>query len=81
MTERVELLVPHLGDGIAEVVLVAWRVALEGAVVEGEPVFEIETDKAVFEVEAEVSGVLVEVRVAVGEPVAPGASVGSVEVA
>ncbi len=78
---RVELVVPELGDGVSSVVLVAWRVAPGGAVVEGEPVYEIETDKAVFEVEAEVTGTLAEVRVGVGEPVSPGASVGAVEVA
>lgn len=76
----VDVLVPALGEGIEKVLLVAWRVGPGAAVHAEEPLFEVETDKAVFEVEAEVSGTLAEVLAGAGESVAPGAVVGRLRV-
>lgn len=52
--------------------LVAWRKKEGEAVRKGEPLMEVETDKAVVEVEAEASGILAGVRVREGETVAVG---------
>lgn len=79
MTTLHDLVVPQLGEEVTAVTLVAWWAEPGGRVTAGEPLFEVETDKAVFEVEAEVSGTLVEVRVPVGGAAAPGAVVGRVE--
>lgn len=75
MSDLVDVTVPELGEGVEKVLLVAWRVEPGGAVEAEAPLFEVETDKAVFEVEAEVPGTLAEVLVTAGEPVAPGAVV------
>ena len=51
-----ELFIPKLGQTVEEVKLIAWLVE-EGAKVEfGVPVLEVETDKAVFPVEANAAG-------------------------
>ncbi|MBI5014547.1 MAG: hypothetical protein HZB55_03535 [Deltaproteobacteria bacterium] len=80
MADRVDVVVPALGKGVESVLLVAWNVGPGGVVTAEEVLFEVETDKAVFEVEALVSGTLEEVFVAAGEPVAPGAVVARVRI-
>lgn len=67
-----EVVAPALGRDVDAMLLVAWRVEPGGRVTTGEPLFDVETDKAVFEVEAEAQGVLAEVLVPAGEKVAPG---------
>ena len=78
MARIVDVVVPALGEGVEQVLVVAWCVEPGGAVVAEEPLFEVETDKAVFEVEAEVTGILAEVLVPAGESVSPGAVVARV---
>jgi pyruvate dehydrogenase E2 component (dihydrolipoamide acetyltransferase) len=52
----VDLFVPQLGQTVEEVVLISWLVE-DGAKVDfGDPVLEVETDKAVFNVEANAKG-------------------------
>ncbi len=80
MADFVDVTVPALGEGVDRVLLVLWHVAPGGAVTAEEVLFEVETDKAVFEVEAEVSGTLEEVLVPAGEPVSPGAVVARVRI-
>ena len=75
MNGKIAVVVPSLGEDVAEVTLVAWLVEVEAETIKGEPLFEVETDKAVFEVEAEVTGTLAEVLVPAGRLVAPGATV------
>ncbi|HKJ95257.1 MAG TPA: lipoyl domain-containing protein, partial [Gammaproteobacteria bacterium] len=53
-----ELKVPHLGMDMHEARIVNWRVDEGAEVSKGDPVLEIETDKAIFEVEAPVAGIL-----------------------
>lgn len=54
MTE--ELFIPQLGQTVDDVVLISWLVD-DGAKVEfGDPILEVETDKAVFNVEANAKG-------------------------
>jgi pyruvate dehydrogenase E2 component (dihydrolipoamide acetyltransferase) len=51
-----DLFVPQLGQTVEEVVLISWLVE-DGAKVDfGDPVLEVETDKAVFNVEANAKG-------------------------
>jgi len=58
---------PRLGQGMESGTIVKWLKA-EGDVVEkGEPLFEVDTDKATQEVEAEASGVLLRIEIASGE--------------
>jgi pyruvate dehydrogenase E2 component (dihydrolipoamide acetyltransferase) len=52
----VDLFIPQLGQTVEEVVLISWLVE-DGAKVDfGDPVLEVETDKAVFNVEANAKG-------------------------
>lgn len=65
-----------LGPSMKEGLIVAWLKGEGDRVTQGEPLFQVETDKAVTEVEAPVSGVLTRIvkpegeRVPVGEVVA-----------
>lgn len=81
MNDLADVIVPSLGEGVETVLLVSWAVEPGGLVCAGELLFEVETDKAVFEVEAEVKGVLAEVLAAAGESVAPGAVIGRLRAA
>ncbi len=56
MAERIVL--PQLGASLESAVLLEWRVAVGDAVQAGEPLCEIETDKASVEIESSASGVL-----------------------
>ena len=61
------VIMPALGMDQDTGILVRW-IKHEGEVVaQGEPLMEIETDKAVVEIEAEVSGVLANVTAAEGD--------------
>jgi len=60
---------PELGENIAQGDLVRLMVSPGMKVSEGQPVMELETDKAVVEVPSSVSGVVKEVRVRQGEKV------------
>ncbi len=64
-----EVLVPPLGQTVDTVTLVAWHKQEGETVVQGEPLFAIETDKATLDVEAPASGVLREVTAQPGDAV------------
>ncbi len=70
--------VPGVGESITEGTLVRWLKSDGTAVKAGEPLFELETDKASNVVPASASGVL-KVAVAEGETVAIGATVGTID--
>ncbi len=53
-----ELFVPKLGQTVEEITLIDWLVKDGDQVEQGQPVLEVETDKAVFPVEANVSGII-----------------------
>jgi pyruvate/2-oxoglutarate dehydrogenase complex dihydrolipoamide acyltransferase (E2) component len=53
-----ELRVPASGDSVSEVELIEWVAADGQAINEGDPLYSIETGKAVIEVAAPVSGTL-----------------------
>jgi len=58
---------PRLGQGMESGTIVRWLKAEGDKVEKGEPLFEVDTDKATQEVEAEASGVLLQIAVAEGE--------------
>src|SRR5260370_5941538 len=65
-----EILMPQLGETVAEGKITTWFKAIGDAVKPGDNLFEIETDKVSMEVPATAAGVLAEIRVEAGE-VAP----------
>jgi 2-oxoglutarate dehydrogenase E2 component (dihydrolipoamide succinyltransferase) len=74
----VDIKVPSVGEAITEGVVSRWLKADGDAVREGEPIYELETDKASTEVSAPAAGVL---RIAAneGQKVPIGSVVGSIE--
>ena len=52
------IVMPKLGNTVESAILLTWHVAVGETVAAGEPLCEIETDKAALEVESNVSGVL-----------------------
>lgn len=69
-----ELRIPELGDNVAVATVVGVLVREGDRVAPGQPLLELETDKAVMEVPAEAGGVVKRVLVQVGEEVRPGQS-------
>jgi pyruvate dehydrogenase E2 component (dihydrolipoamide acetyltransferase) len=67
-----EFKLPELGENISQGDLVRLMIAPGVTVSEGQPVMELETDKAVVEVPSSVSGVVKEVKVKEGEKVKVG---------
>jgi len=67
-----EFKLPELGENISQGDLVRLMVAPGTRVSEGQPVMELETDKAVVEVPSSVSGVVKEVKVKEGEKIKVG---------
>ncbi len=70
-----EVLMPQLGETVAEGKITKWFKAAGDKVAPGDNLFEIETDKTSMEVPATEAGVLAEVRVAAGEVAPVGAIV------
>src|SRR5258707_9089092 len=73
-----EIKVPPVGESISEGVLARWLKTDGDSVRAGDPVFELETDKATQEVPAPEDGVL-RISVAAGTKVSIGAVVGRIE--
>ena len=67
-----EFKLPELGENVHQGDLVRLMISAGDKVSEGQPVMELETDKAVVEVPSSVSGVVKEVRVKQGEKVKVG---------
>ena len=70
-----DVLMPQLGETVAEGKIVKWFKAAGDAVKPGDNLFEIETDKTSMEVPATFGGTLSEVRFQVGEVAKVGAVV------
>jgi pyruvate dehydrogenase E2 component (dihydrolipoamide acetyltransferase) len=70
------ILMPQLGETVAEGKIIKWFKAAGDAVKPGDNLFEIETDKVSMEVPAIEAGVLSEIRVPEGEVAPVGAIVG-----
>ena len=69
---RTEFRLPELGENISEGDLVRLMISPGAKVSEGQPVMELETDKAVVEVPSSVTGVVIEIHVKPGEKVKVG---------
>src|SRR3977135_3656303 len=70
-----DILMPQLGETVAEGKITTWFKSIGDAVKPGDNLFEIETDKVSMEVPATSGGVLQEIRVAAGEVAPVGAVV------
>ncbi len=75
----VPILMPQLGESIAEATIMRLLVAPGGEVTEDQEVFEVETNKAVMGVTVACGGVIKEIRVCEGETVPVGAIMGIIE--
>lgn len=76
---RVEVLLPQWGMGTAEGTVTEWMKAVGDEVAKDEPIVEVETAKAIGEVESPVAGVLVEILVQVDETIPVGSPLAIVE--
>src|SRR5437762_14213763 len=66
---RVEVLMPQMGESIAEGTLSKWLKKVGDEVKRDEPLFEISTDKVDAEIPAPTAGVLAEIKVQEGQTV------------
>ena len=66
----IEVVVPQVGEAVSQVTLVRWLKQEGDYVQQGEPLFEVDTDKAVLEVEAFADGTL-KILMPEGSPVMP----------
>lgn len=78
---RVEVLVPQIGEAVAELFLVAWHKRVGDKVEKGDLLFEIDSDKAIVEVDAFVDGTLTEIVEPVESAVMPQQVVAIIETA
>lgn len=67
---RVDIIMPQMGESIAEGTLSKWLKKVGDEVKRDEPIFEISTDKVDAEISASTAGVLAEILVKEGETVA-----------
>lgn len=74
-----ELVIPQVGESITVVYIARWFVQPGEAVVEGEPVLEIDSDKATLEVPAVSNGVLMEQLAGEGDEIPIGAPVARID--
>ena len=63
----VDVLMPQLGETVAEGKILVWFKSVGDEVAEGDNLFEVETDKVTIEVEATAAGKLSEIRVQSGD--------------
>ena len=76
--EAVDVTMPRLSDSMEEATVLQWLKQPGEQVTKGEPLVEVETDKATIVYEAEVDGVLAEIVVQEGETAALGAVIARV---
>ena len=75
----IDIVVPTLGESVAEATVAQWLKKPGEAVALDEPLVELETDKVTLEVNASQAGVLAEVVAGEGENVEVGALLGRIE--
>src|SRR5512143_2989299 len=64
-----EIIMPQMGESIAEGTITKWMKKVGESVKRDEPIFEISTDKVDAEIPSPVAGTLVEIRVGEGQTV------------
>src|SRR5215471_3913008 len=74
----IQVILPALGMAQETGIIVRWLKAEGQGVAKGEPLVEIETDKATVEIEAPVSGILVDVTGTVGVEIPVGQVIASI---
>jgi 2-oxoglutarate dehydrogenase E2 component (dihydrolipoamide succinyltransferase)/2-oxoisovalerate dehydrogenase E2 component (dihydrolipoyl transacylase) len=75
-----DILMPQLGESIAEGTIVKWLILPGGRVERDQPLLEVETDKVSLEIPSPASGFLVEVLTQEGEKVPVGTLLGRLDV-
>jgi pyruvate dehydrogenase E2 component (dihydrolipoamide acetyltransferase) len=78
---RVEIRMASLGYDMEAGRIAAWLKQVGDLVERGEPIVEVETDKATIEMESTHAGTLVEIAVAEGQEVPVGDVIGHLDVA
>lgn len=76
---RVEVTMPRMGQGMESGTILRWLKPLGGQVKRGEPLLEIESDKATVEIEAFATGTLAQIVVPEGETALIGAVLAFIE--
>lgn len=76
---EVEVIMPRLGQEMTKGTIVEWYKKEGDKVEEGEPLFQVDTDKATMDVEAETSGTLKHIMVNEGQEVPVGKVVAIIE--
>ncbi|MBB3033065.1 dihydrolipoamide acetyltransferase family protein [Alteriqipengyuania lutimaris] len=71
---------PDIGEGIAEAEIVAWHVSVGDTVEEDGPLADMMTDKATVEMESPVAGKIMEIAGEVGDTIAIGSMLVTIEV-
>ena len=74
-----DIIMPQLGESIAEGTVVKWLIAPGGRVEKDQSLLEVETDKVALEIPSPAAGVLTEVLVKEGETVPVGAVIARLE--
>ncbi len=74
---RIAIVVPQVGEAIAEARLIEWQVEEGDSVRNGDVLFVVDTEKAEVDVEAFVNGVVEKILVGANSPVMPGQRVGN----
>jgi 2-oxoglutarate dehydrogenase E2 component (dihydrolipoamide succinyltransferase)/2-oxoisovalerate dehydrogenase E2 component (dihydrolipoyl transacylase) len=67
-----DIVMPQLGESIAEGTVVKWLIARGGSVERDQPILEVETDKVALEIPSPATGVLTDILVREGETVPVG---------
>lgn len=75
-----QIVVPTLGESVAEATVAQWLKKEGEAVKADEPIVELETDKVTLEVNAPSDGVVIKIAVGEGETVEVGAILGEMEI-
>ncbi len=75
----VELRMPLLNPGMEKGIVVAWLASVGQAVARGEPLVQVESDKAVLDVESPVDGRLARIAQPKGSTVVVGELLGVIE--
>ncbi len=75
----VQVVIPQVGESVTTVIVARWRVASGDVVTLGQPLLDIDSDKASMEVPAPVAGRVGELLVGEGDEVAVGSAITAIE--
>lgn len=74
-----DILMPQLGESVAEGTITKWLVAQGASIERDQPLLEVETDKVALEIPSAATGILTEILVPEGETVPVGTLLGRLE--